>query len=68
MAHKKEKLRLALAIISGRQRHKTLDSHQQSLMGYYDPYKFTTYGKPSEYALKRRAEEIIFNVILGREV
>ena len=61
-----KRLRMALAIVSGR--YKTLAyTDQWDLMGF-DPYKFSYYGKPSRDELKQKAEEIIAAFILeGKE-
>jgi len=60
----KEKLHLALAIISGR--HKTLVSDSQWYLLGYNPYQFSYYGKPSLDEIKQKAEEIIIDAILEK--
>lgn len=53
----KRKLRLALAIISGR-RSSSDFVDEWELMGY-DPYKFSTYGTPSTDEAKQWAEDCV---------
>ncbi len=60
MTKREKKLRLTLAIISGRENRELLISREWTLLGY-DPYKI--YGL-SEDELKRKAEEIVLSAIL----
>lgn len=58
----KERLRLALGILSGRVDWTLLSNEDYEKLGY-DTYKFSYYGKPEEYYLKLKAEEIIMDAI-----
>jgi len=61
----KSKLRLALAIISGRYTHAELVASwaMWELMGY-DPYKFSTFGVPDMDEVRRWAEKYVAERII----
>ena len=61
--YRKERIRLALAIISGRYSSLAdFPDYQLDLIGY-DPYNFSYYGEPSIDEIKEKAEEIIADAI-----
>ena len=57
---KREKIRLALKIISGHQHY--LDIDDFNLFGWNNE-KYGCYGSPTEEEVKKRAEDIIFEAI-----
>ena len=61
----KDKIALALSIISGRKTE--LDHDEYGLLGY-DSYKFGYYGKPSVDDLKREAESILYECLKNGDV
>ncbi len=64
---KEQKIYLALGILSGRIDASYLDSDEYKLLGY-DTYKFSYYGRPDEFDIKQKAENIIYDAIIGEEV
>jgi hypothetical protein len=58
----KDKLALALSILSGRVVEPDHDEYE--LLGY-NTYLFSYYGRPDIYLVKEKAEEIILEMILG---
>lgn len=63
MASNEGRLRLALAIISGRKTE--LSSDDYSDLGY-DVYKFGYYGTPTLAEVKEKAEDIVFDAIVAQ--
>lgn len=59
----REKIRLAMAIVSGRYDADDMSADDWDTLGY-DPYKFGYYGKPDSSDLKERAEDILLEAIL----
>ncbi len=64
---KEQKIYLALGILSGRIAASYLDSDEYELLGY-DTYKFSYYGRPDELDIKQKAENIIYDTIIGEDV
>lgn len=60
----KQKLRLALGIVSGRISTENLDYQHYDLLGY-DSYKFGYYGKPPRSEVLEKCEDIICAAILS---
>lgn len=56
------KIRLALAIISGRINEDNIQLDEIDLLGY-DVYKIAAFGKLRTEQLKEKAEDIIFNAM-----
>lgn len=62
MVTKREKIRVAIGIISGKYNKENLDQDVWDLLGY-DTYRFSYYGSPSDKELKEKAGEILLDAI-----
>lgn len=62
----KEKIRLALAILSGRVMAINISNKELGTLGY-DHHRFSYYGSPTDLEIKQEAENIIFNALMKKE-
>jgi hypothetical protein len=61
---KRIRVRMALAILSGRKNADTIMYDDLEKLGY-DSHKFSYYGRPDQAELRERAEDILLEAILG---
>ncbi len=63
----KKQLRLALGIISGRKDISILMKYrdEEVLLLGYDPTKMGYYGRPTEDDVRQRAEELVYEHLVG---